>query len=181
MVEQQLRADARRNRDRLLAVAASAFSTDGADTSLEAIAREAGVGIGTLYRHYPTREALVEAAYRNELARLCDSAATLLESIPPEAALRDWMRRFVEFMATKHGMAEALRVVIASGANPFAQSRTRAIAAIALLLDAAGIPVSRIDPLDVLTALNGFSLALLEPAQTDRLIELLMEGMLRRL
>ena len=75
-----LRADAQRNRDRLLAVAVRAFSKDGPDVTLESIARDAGVGIGTLYRHFPTREALVEAAYRNELARLCDAAADLLRA-----------------------------------------------------------------------------------------------------
>src|SRR5689334_24518261 len=85
-----LRADARRNRDRLLDAAVRAFSQDGPDVTLDAIAKEAGVGIGTLYRHFPTREALVEAAYRNELARLCDAAADLLATMPPEAALRTW-------------------------------------------------------------------------------------------
>ena len=93
-VTRQLRADAQRNRDRLLEVAAHAFAA-GEDPTLEAIAREAGVGIGTLYRHFPTREALVEAAYRNELARLCDAAGDLLRTHPPEAALRLWMDRFV--------------------------------------------------------------------------------------
>src|SRR5580704_19169303 len=93
--------------------------------ALEAIAKEAGVGIGTLYRHFPTREALVEAAYRNELARLCDAVADLLAAMPPDEAMRAWMDRFVGYMTTKRGMADALRAVIASGGNPFAQSRDR--------------------------------------------------------
>ena len=79
-----LRADAQRNRDRLLEVAVRAFSEDGPDVTLDAIAKQAGVGIGTLYRHFPTREALVEAAYRNELARLCDAAGELLAAEPPD-------------------------------------------------------------------------------------------------
>ena len=82
-----LRADARRNRDRLLVVAVRALSQNGPDVPLDAIAREAGVGIGTLYRHFPTREALVEAAYRTELDRLCDAAPALLVELPPEQAL----------------------------------------------------------------------------------------------
>src|SRR5882757_8607423 len=110
-----LRADAQRNRDRLLAVAAHAFSHDGPDATLDSIAKNAGVGIGTLYRHFPTREALVDAAYRNELARLCDSVDDLLATMPAAAATRAWMDRFVDYMTTKRGMAEALRAVIAAG------------------------------------------------------------------
>ena len=78
-----LRADAQRNRDRLLDVAVRAFSQDGPDVTLDAIAKDAGVGIGTLYRHFPTREALIEAAYRSELARLCDAVPDLLRAMPP--------------------------------------------------------------------------------------------------
>ena len=129
-----LRADARRNRDRLLDAAVRAFSQDRADVTLDAIAKDAGVGIGTLYRHFPTREALVEAAYRSELARLCDAVAELLQAQPPDQALRAWMDRFVDYMTTKRGMADALRAVIASGGNPYAQSRDRLIAAITTLL-----------------------------------------------
>src|SRR5258708_5683395 len=120
-----LRADARRNRDRLLEAAVRAFSADGPDATLDAIAKEAGVGIGTLYRHFPTREALVEAAYRNELDRLCDPVPELLEAVPADEALRTWMDRFVDYMTTKRGMADALRWLIASGGNPYAHSRDR--------------------------------------------------------
>ena len=123
MISRPRRADAQRNRERLLGVAVQAFSHDGADAPLEAIAREAGVGIGTLYRHFPTREALVEAAYRNELARLRDSTGELLASSVPDMALRAWMGRFIDYMAIKRGMADALRAVMASGGNPYEQSR----------------------------------------------------------
>jgi AcrR family transcriptional regulator len=178
-----LRADARRNRDRLLAVAVRAFSQDGPDVPLDAIAREAGVGIGTLYRHFPTREALVEAAYRTELDRLCDAAPRLLAELPPEQALRAWMDRFVDYMTTKRGMAEALRAVIASGGNPFAQSRDRLLAAITTLLTAgakAGAVRSDIAPADVLASLSGVSLAAGEPTQrvqAGRLLDLIMDGL----
>lgn len=101
----------------------------GAGARLDGIAKEAGVGIGTLYRHFPTREALIEAAYRNELARLCDAVPGLLGEMAPDEALRAWMDRYVDYLTTKRGMADALRAVIASGGNPYAQSRGRRAAA----------------------------------------------------
>jgi AcrR family transcriptional regulator len=178
-----LRADAQRNRDRLLDVAVRAFSQDGPDVTLEAIAREAGVGIGTLYRHFPTREALVEAAYRTELARLCDAAADLLGVKPPDEALRAWMDRFVDYMTTKRGMAEALRAVIASGGNPYAQSRDRLLTTLTSLLGAgtaARTVRADVEPADVLASLSGISLATGEPAQREqagRLLDLLTDGL----
>ncbi|HEX4655769.1 MAG TPA: TetR/AcrR family transcriptional regulator [Streptosporangiaceae bacterium] len=178
-----LRADARRNRDRLLDAAVLAFSRDRPDVTLDAIAKDAGVGIGTLYRHFPTREALIEAAYRNELGRLCDAVAELLQAMPPDQALRAWMDRFVDYMTTKRGMAGALRAVIASGGNPYAQSRDRLMAAITTLLRAAaaaGTIRPDIEPADVLAGLSGVSLAAGEPAQRDqarRLLDLLMDGL----
>jgi AcrR family transcriptional regulator len=175
-----LRADARRNRDRLLDAAVRAFSQDGPDVTLDAIAKEAGVGIGTLYRHFPTREALVEAAYRSELARLCDAVAELLATMAADAALRTWMDRFVDYMTTKRGMADALRAVIASGGNPYAQSRDRMTAAMATLLDAgaaAGTVRPDVAPGDVLTSLSGVTLAAGTPDQARRLLDLLMDGL----
>jgi AcrR family transcriptional regulator len=178
-----LRADARRNRERLLDAAVRAFSHDGPDVTLDAIAKDAGVGIGTLYRHFPTREALVEEAYRNELARLCDSAPDLLRAMPPDEATRVWMDRFVDYMTTKRGMADALRAVIASGGNPYSESRQRLTTAITTLLDAgAAVAAMRSDVQadDVLLSLNGLSLAAGEPAQREqagRLLDLLMDGL----
>lgn len=178
-----IRADAQRNRDRLLEVAVRAFSQDGPDVTLEAIAKNAGVGIGTLYRHFPTREALVEAAYRNELAKLSDAAEELLEIMPPDEATRIWMDRFVDYMTTKRGMAEALRAVIASGGNPYAESRDSLIAAVTTLLGAAaaaGTVRSDIEPGDVLASLSGVSLATSEPEQREqgrRMLDLLMDGL----
>ena len=136
LLSRPLRADAQRNRDRLLEAAVRAFSLAGPEAPLDAIAKDAGVGIGTLYRHFPTRDALIEEAYRNELARLCDAAPVLLQSLPADAALRAWMDRYVDYMTTKRGMADALRAVIASGGNPYAQSRDRLIAAVTTLLEA---------------------------------------------
>lgn len=178
-----LRADAQRNRERLLDAAVRAFSHEAPDVTLDAIAKDAGVGIGTLYRHFPTREALVEAAYRNELARLCDAAPDLLETLPPDQALRMWMDRFVDYMTTKRGMADALRAVIASGGNPYSESRDRLLAAITTLLEAgaaAGTVRSDVEPGDVLTSLSGVSMAAAAPAQRDqagRVLDLLMDGL----
>ncbi|MEN1975070.1 TetR/AcrR family transcriptional regulator [Cellulomonas sp. P4] len=131
-----LRADAARNRARLLAVAAEALAEDP-DTPLEAIAQRAGVGIGTLYRHFPERGALVEAAYRQEVTALCDAAPALLGQVRPAAdALREWMARFVRYAAAKRGMGAALRTAVGSDSSLFAETRTRIIAAIDVLLDA---------------------------------------------
>ena len=95
------RADAVRNRERVLEAAKAVFSAGGAEASLEAVAQEAGVGIGTLYRHFPTREALFEAVYRREVQQLADLAEQLKQQAPPVDALRQWMRSIVKFVATK--------------------------------------------------------------------------------
>jgi AcrR family transcriptional regulator len=181
--DRTLRADARRNRDRLLGAAVRAFSQDGADVTLDAIAKDAGVGIGTLYRHFPTREALIEAAYRSELGRLCDAVPDLLQDMRPDEATRAWMDRYIEYMTTKRGMAGALRAVIASGGTPYAQSRDRLITAITSLLQAgaaSGTLRADVEPADVLASLSGISLAAGEPAQraqARRLLDLLMDGL----
>jgi AcrR family transcriptional regulator len=177
------RADAQRNRDRLLKVAVSAFSHDGPDVTLESIASDAGVGIGTLYRHFPTREALIEAAYRNELARLCAVVPEMIQTLPADVALRTWMDRFIDYLATKHGMAEALQRVIASGGNPFAESRESLLRAIASLLKAGaaqGELRDDIDPGDVMFGISGVSLVAGAPEQRDqagRLLDLLLDGL----
>lgn len=178
-----LRADAQRNRDRILEAAAQAFTRDGSLATLDAIAKEAGVGIGTLYRHFPTREALVDAAYQNELARLCDAADELLVDLPADRALRAWMDRFVEYMTTKRGMGEALRALIAAGGDPFARSWDRMVAATTTLVRAAvaaGAVRDDADPSDVLRAIGAVAMALGDAGQRDqagRLLDLIMDGL----
>jgi AcrR family transcriptional regulator len=178
-----LRADARRNRDAVLAAAVHAFSAEGPDVTLEAVAAAAGVGIGTLYRHFPTRDALVEAAYRNELERLCDSADELLATLPPEQAVREWMERFVDYAVTKRGMSDALRALIAAGGNPFAHSRDRMLGALGSLLDAAaaaGRVRADVAPADLLATLGGVSMAAGDAAgreQARRVLDLVMDGL----
>ncbi|KIZ15330.1 transcriptional regulator [Streptomyces natalensis ATCC 27448] len=178
-----LRADACRNRERILEAAVRAFSEKGADVAIDTIAKAAGVGSATLYRHFPTREALVEAAYRNELARVCDSAAKLLADNAPDRAIRLWMDDFIDYLAAKQGMADALRAAVASGADPFAETLDKLGTALGTLLHAgadAGLLRPDIDPLDVGFSLAGVALITSAPDQRERagrLLDLLLDGL----
>jgi AcrR family transcriptional regulator len=133
--ETRLRSDAQQNKDDILAAAVVAFTKD-ANASLEGIARAAGVGIGTLYRHYPTRESLVEAAYRNEIKKLCDAAPELLKKHRPDIALAHFLDRFIDYMLTKNGMLQAFRAVIAADRTPLNQSLSMITTAVAPLIEA---------------------------------------------
>ncbi|WP_037908451.1 TetR/AcrR family transcriptional regulator [Actinacidiphila yeochonensis] len=178
-----LRADAQRNRDKILSTASRVFAEQGLDAHLEHIAKEAGVGTATLYRNFPTRELLIEAAYRNELARLCDAAPRLLADLPPREALRDWMGRFIDYATAKLGMAEALRAVVESGVNPYAHSRELMLEALTALMAAgasAGTIRSDISATDMFAALTGIALASGKPDQRDqaeRLLDLTLDGL----
>ncbi|MEU8728658.1 TetR/AcrR family transcriptional regulator [Streptomyces tendae] len=130
------RADAARNRDQLLEVATRVLASPGGETSLRAIAREAGVGIGTLYRHFPTRESLVEAVYRDQVVRLTKGARDLLAHETPAVAMRRWMDLFGEWIATKNGMLDTLPALIESGAVGHARTRDELLNAITTILDA---------------------------------------------
>jgi AcrR family transcriptional regulator len=124
-VDKTMRADARRNRERLLEAAAELFASEGTDVSLEAVAKRAGVGIGTLYRHFPTRDALIAETYRNEVAHVSDGAADLLASLPPDQAMEEWLERFIAYAAAKRGMAEALKQLTVSREELFPEARRR--------------------------------------------------------
>jgi AcrR family transcriptional regulator len=130
------RADAERNRARLLDAARAAFASGREPVTLDQIARDSGVGIGTLYRHFPTREALVEALYRKELADLCASVEDLLAALPPDRALRAWMDRFADYVTAKREMADALRAVFATGAVTVSHAREQLAKAVAAVFDA---------------------------------------------
>jgi AcrR family transcriptional regulator len=131
------RADAERNRLRLLEAAKAAFAEKGAGASLDEIARSAGVGAGTLYRHFPTRDALIEAVYRKESAQLIGSAAHLSETRAPLAALRDWLVLFVDYLATKRDMAEALNSFVGGVSDLQSASSIQVKQAISDLVDRA--------------------------------------------
>ncbi|MCV6968338.1 TetR/AcrR family transcriptional regulator [Mycobacterium bohemicum] len=175
-----VRADARRNREKLLEVATAAFATaEGRPVSLESIARDAGVGIGTLYRHFPNREALVEAIYRAELAEVAAAAGQLLKRHPPKTALRRWMDRYAGFVAAKRGMAESLQAIFDSGAMQASQTRDSIVGAVDLLLRAGaddGSLRSDVQADDVVSGLIGIFLASGSPEQTGRLLDLLVAG-----
>jgi AcrR family transcriptional regulator len=160
--ERPARSDARRNREKLVAVARAAFAAADGTVALEAVAREAGVGIGTLYRHFPTREALVEAVYAAELDDVTASAPALLAELPPEAALRGWMDRYAKFVETKRGMADSLRASLASGRIATPTTRRRITEAIGAILDAgarAGTLRAGVDPEDVTLMVLGVFLS----------------------
>ncbi|GGL65859.1 TetR family transcriptional regulator [Streptomyces fumigatiscleroticus] len=177
-----VRRDARRNRDKLIAAAQAAYAAADGPVSLEAIAREAGVGIGTLYRHFPTREDLVDAVYATELDAVTASAPALLDRHPADVALRAWMGRYAAFVATKRGMAETLRAGFASG-RIAAPSRERVTATVAAILEqgaAAGTLRADVDPDDVTTMLVSVFVAITDGApqeRTDRLLDLLMDAL----
>jgi AcrR family transcriptional regulator len=177
--DRPVRKDAQRNRDRLLTVAVASFTKD-ANASLDGIAKAAGVGIGTLYRHFPTREALIEAAYRNEVEKLGDAAAELLKDHAPDVALGLLMERFIDYMSIKRGMAEALRAVVAAGGNPFNYSRARLTQAVSLILDAgkeAGVLRADVEASDVLSMSGAFLNLGDNATQARRLAAILVDGL----
>jgi AcrR family transcriptional regulator len=178
-----MRADAQRNRDALMEAAAAAFTEHGPDASLEDVARRAGVGIGTLYRHFPTREALVEAAYRRGLETLCDKADQLARELPPADALEAWMQEFVAYAATKRGLGMVLKMAADRNTELFTEVRARVRAAMAGLVDAA-IASGAIRPdangADLLGAISGVCMGSEQPGwqeQASRLVRLLMDGL----
>ncbi|MFD0689145.1 TetR/AcrR family transcriptional regulator [Actinomadura fibrosa] len=177
------RADAARNREQLLAVAARVFASPGGEPSMRAIAREAGVGIATLYRHFPTRESLVDAVYRDQVVRLTAGAHELLDLLPPAAAMRRWMDLFGDWVATKNGMLGTLLAMIESGEIAHARTRTELLAAITTILDAGRATGDLRDDVtaeDIAASLIGIFTVAPRPgheAQAARLLNLLMDGL----
>ncbi|MCG3753737.1 TetR/AcrR family transcriptional regulator [Amycolatopsis sp. Poz14] len=178
------RRDALENRARLLEVAAKAFAAEGLDAAPAAIAKQAGVGVGTLYRHFPTREALIDAAYRHRLAVVCEQASTLLAQHPAAEALREWLTHFLAYVSAKHGMSEALNAVIASGVDPYSDSRKLLVDAVSELLSAGAADGTLRDDVradDVLVLIGGiaYSAQHCEEPQTQRLIGLVLDSLAR--
>ena len=159
------------------------FSKGGAETSLEAIARAAGVGIGTLYRHFPTRDTLIESVYRNETQNLSQAAPRFADTLPPVEALRAWLRLFVDHIATKQVMSPALASMVGGPSELYAESGAMIKAAIALLVDgavASGAIRLDVDPLDLLRALAGVAGISSAPGWEEsakRLVDILIAGM----
>ncbi len=179
-----LRADAQRNRDKLLAAATAAFAADGEDVALETVAARARLGIGTLYRHFPNRDTLVVAAYQHEVDALCAAAADLLAAgQPADEALRAWTERYADYVATKRRMGNALRSAVASDSPLFASTRERIMGALRLLLDAgaaSGTLRSDVDPKDFMRVINGIWYLPDGPQWREdvgRMLELVIDGL----
>jgi AcrR family transcriptional regulator len=176
------RSDAQRNRERILEVAKQAFARSGADASLDDIAKQAEVGPGTLYRHFPTRDALIEAVYRTEVDKLAAAQRELSAKLPPVEALRAWMLLFVDYIAAKHIIAPALNTLVEGPSKLFEGSRAQIQGAIDALVKRAiksGDIRRDLEPFDLLRALIGVSNVASGPdwrKSARRLVDILVTG-----
>jgi len=176
------RTDAQRNRERILEVAKEAFTHSGANASLDDIARDAGVGPGTLYRHFATRDALIEAVYRTEVEKLAAAERKFAESMAPVDALRAWMLLFVDYVAAKHLIAPALNTLVGGASKLYEGSRSQIQGAIEALVKRAvksGDIRKDLDPFDLLRALIGVSNVASGPdwqQSARRLVDILITG-----
>jgi AcrR family transcriptional regulator len=176
------RTDAQRNRERILEVAKEAFTQSGANASLDDIAKQAGFGPGTLYRHFPTREELIEAVYRTEVEKLAAAERTFAETMPPLEALRAWMLLFVDYIATKKIIAAALNSLIGGPSKIFEASYAQVWEAIRALVKRAvksGDIRKDLDPIDLLRALIGVANVGTSPdwqQSARRLVDILILG-----
>jgi AcrR family transcriptional regulator len=176
------RLDALRNRERILEIAKKAFTQSGVDISLDDVARKAGVGPGTLYRHFPTRDALLEAVYRTEVGKLAAAGRQFSESMPPVEALRAWMLLFVDYIAAKQIIAPALNTLVGGPSKLFEATGAQIKEAINALVERAirsGDIRPDLDPLDLLRALVGVSNVASSPdwqQSARRLVDILIMG-----
>jgi AcrR family transcriptional regulator len=176
------RTDALRNRERILDAAREAFTRLGASASLDDIAKQAGVGSGTLYRHFPTRDSLIEAVYRSEVEKLAAAQRKFAETMPPLGALRAWMLLFVDHIAQKHIIAPALNSVVGGASKLFESSRSIVHGAIDSLVKRAiksGDLRKDTDPQDLLRALIGVSYVAFDAGwqqSARRLVDILIAG-----
>jgi AcrR family transcriptional regulator len=180
------RADAERNRQRLLEAARAAFNAGGTSVSLEEIARVAGVGIGTLYRHFPTRDFLVAQVYRNEAEKLGEAARQLAGSEPPLVALRAWLLLFVDYLSTKLILVEAFKSIVGDTSQLTAGSGDMLSSAVTLLVnravEAGDLAAGQIDPIDLLRAITGVAMAGAGPNWTPSaraMVDILIAGLKR--
>jgi AcrR family transcriptional regulator len=176
-----MRADARRNRERLLAAATSAFAEHGADAPLEDIARRAGVGIGTLYRHFPTRLALQEGVFRSQVEAVCARGRELACDPSPGDAFRAWLRVLAGYLVTKRGLSRALIEQVGKDSEVISSCSQVMRTTAALLLERAqqaGVVRPDISSSDVMRLVHGVMLATEQaPEEADRLLSLMLDGM----
>ncbi len=182
ITDRKPRSDGLRNRERILEVAKEAFTRWGADTSLEDIAKQAGVGVGTLYRHFPAREELLQAVYRSELEKLAAVGRKLAEEMPPIEALRAWLLLFVDAIAAKQLIAPAVNTLVGDPKKVFAASYAQIHEAIRSLVKRAiknGDIRRDLDPIDLLRALVGVANVATSPdwqQSAKRLVDILISG-----
>ncbi len=176
------RRDAQLNRERILEVAKTAFTRHGAEASLDEIAKQAGVGAGTLYRHFPTRDTLIEAVYRSEVEKLAAAGGRLSAAMPPVEALRAWVLLLVDYIAAKHIIAPALNSVAGGPSKLYASSRSLIEGAMDSLVrraQASGDVRRDISAADLLCAMIGVSLVDSGPdwqQRAQRLVDVLIAG-----
>ena len=182
LAQRKPRADAKRNRDRILEVAKEAFTQFGAEASLDEIAKQASVGAGTLYRHFPSREALIEAVYRTEVEKLAAAERNFADTMPPMEALRAWMMLFVDYIAAKKIIAPVLNTLLGGASKVFESTHDQIWEAIRSLVKRAiksGDIRKDLDPIDLLRALIGVSNVATGPdwqQSAKRLVEILIIG-----
>jgi AcrR family transcriptional regulator len=176
------RTDAQRNRERILEVAKEAFARSGASTSLDDVAKQAGVGAGTLYRHFPTRDSLLEAVYHSEVEKLAAAERKFAQTMRPMEALRAWMLLFVDYIAAKHIIAPALNTLVGGPSKLYEASRGQLSGAIEALVERAiksGEIRRDLAPFDLLRALIGVSNVASGPdwqQSARRLVDILITG-----
>jgi len=177
-----MRADARRNYERIVATAREVFLAQGIDAPLDDIAKRAEVGPGTLYRHFPSRDTLIEAVYREEIEELSDSAYEFAKELPPEEALHAWMRRQVRFVVERAGLASALKAAIDEDSEVFGYCKEKLRAAVAVVLEPAqlaGLVRADIEPSDLLRLGHGIGAGAryADEAGMARLLSVVLDGL----
>jgi AcrR family transcriptional regulator len=183
-LERPARADARRNYELLLTAAREAFAEHGTETSLEEIARRAGVGIGTLYRRFPNRHALLEAVYIDEIKSVCSRAGEFAQELPPFEALRAWLRDFVDFGAHKHAIAGELVEALGKESEFFQLCKTTVKDSFVLVLaraQEAGEVRTDVDVMDVMRLVGSINMTSQgDKEQAFRLLDVILDGLRAR-
>jgi AcrR family transcriptional regulator len=179
--ERHMRADARRNHERLVTTAREAFTEHGVEASLDDIAKRSGVGPGTLYRHFPTRDALLAAVYRGDVEALAARADELAQALPPDEALSAWLRLQLDYIKHKYGLGAAVKTMLGKDSDTLVWCRDTMRGALGRLLtraQEAGAVRPDVDAADVLRLVHGVGMASESaPEQADRLLSLVLDGL----